>query len=271
MKNNNGDNIDTTKEHLHSPSNPDIGCIPESAPEYGQAAKLLSKETIESIASPTHLSPFQKYFLRVHYKLNHLPFTIMLWLAKMIILTRRFLKLRNYLPPCISCLFGQAYFRPWRQKSSAKSYGGVLCSSDINKPGQKVGTDQIFSAQPGLVPQEKGSMTRARIWGATVFVDYATRWVKVYTMQDTSGDSTLEAKEAFGLHYMTRNVLPKHHHANNGQFVENNFKQDCERKMQHLTFCGVGYHQQNGVSERIIKDLTLSLLTLVLHNQRYWP
>ena len=54
-----------------------------------------------------------------------------------------------------------------------------------------------MSAQPGLVPQEKGQMTRAGIWGATVFVDYASRWVKVYRMQDATGESTLEAKNAF--------------------------------------------------------------------------
>ena len=41
--------------------------------------------------------------------------------------------------------------------------------------------------------------------------------------------------------------------------------------MQHLTFFGVGAHQQNGVCERIIKDLTMSSRTLVLHDQRFWP
>ena len=54
-----------------------------------------------------------------------------------------------------------------------------------------------MSAQPGLVPQEKSQMTRASIWGATVFVDYASRWVKVHLMKDATGDSTLEAKNAF--------------------------------------------------------------------------
>ena len=88
----------------------------------------------------------------------------MLQLSNMIILPRRFLKLRNDLPPCVSCLFGQAHRRPWRHKSSTTSAGGVLRSADITKPGQLVGTDQIVSAQPGLVPQEKGQMTRARIW-----------------------------------------------------------------------------------------------------------
>ena len=41
--------------------------------------------------------------------------------------------------------------------------------------------------------------------------------------------------------------------------------------MQNLTFCGVGAHHQNGVSERIIKDLTLSSRTLVLNAQLHWP
>ena len=41
--------------------------------------------------------------------------------------------------------------------------------------------------------------------------------------------------------------------------------------LQNLTFCGFGAHHQNGDSERIIKDLTLSSRTLVLHAQSHWP
>ena len=120
MTNTNGGNIVTTKEHLCSPSNTDIGWIPESAPEYGQVAKLLSEEAIENITSPTHLSPLQQEFFSVYYKLNHLPFTIILWLAKMSILPRRFLKIRNDSPPCVSSFLGQAHRRTWRHKLSAK-------------------------------------------------------------------------------------------------------------------------------------------------------
>ena len=74
-----------------------------------------------------------------------------------------------------------------------------------------------MSSQPGLVPQEKGQINRARIWGATVFVDYASRWVKVHLMQDAMGESTLEAKNAFERDCMTRNVVLKHYHADNGR------------------------------------------------------
>ena len=66
VTNTNGHNIFTAKEHLCSPSNPDIGWITESAPEYGQAAKLLPEEAIEKITSPTHLSSVQQEFLSVH-------------------------------------------------------------------------------------------------------------------------------------------------------------------------------------------------------------
>ena len=90
----------------------------------------------------------------------------------------------------------------------------------LTKPGQRVGTDQIVSAQPGLVPQDKGQMTRSRIWGATVFVDFASRWVKVHIMQDATGDSALEAKNDFEQDFITQNVVPKHYHADNGRFAE---------------------------------------------------
>ena len=49
---------------------------------------------------------------------------------------------------------------------------------DINKPGKKFDTDHIVSAQPRLFHQEKGSTKLAPIWGATAFVDDATRWEK---------------------------------------------------------------------------------------------
>ena len=85
-------------------------------------------------------------------------------------------------------------------------------------------------------------------------------------MQDTSGDSTLEAKDYFERDCMTQNVVSKHCYADNVKYAENTFKQDCESKMQDLTFYGVVALQKNGVSERIIKDLTLSLRNLVIYS-----
>ena len=62
MSNSNGDDIITTKEHLCSPNNPDVGWIPSSVPEYKHSAKNLSEKYIEKITSPKHLSPLQQDF-----------------------------------------------------------------------------------------------------------------------------------------------------------------------------------------------------------------
>ena len=87
------------------------------------------------------------------------------------------------MPPCVSCMIGKAHRRPWRGKRSAignndnitggrrgkrqlVNNGGVLRGPTLSQPGKEVGTDQIVSAQPGLVPQEKGKLTRARILGS---------------------------------------------------------------------------------------------------------
>ena len=267
----NGDEFVTKKEYLRSPDNPDIGWIPSSVPEYRMASKELSEEDIQKITSLMHLSPLQQEFLSMHHRLCHLPFTIMLRLSKFGILPRRFLKLRNNLPPCTSCLFGQAHCRPWKHKTSLSDPSGVLRSPSINNPGQVVATDQLVSAQPGLVPQEKGQLNSLHIWGATIFVDYSSKWIKVHLMQSATGEETLQAKEAFEHNCNTRGVQPKQYHADNGRFAENTFTEDCKSKGQKLTFCGVGAHHQNGVAKNTIKQLTLTSRTLLLHAQRHWP
>ena len=49
------------------------------------------------------------------------------------------------------------------------------------------------------------------------------------------------------------------------------FKDDCNNKLQRLTFCGVGAHHQNGIAEAKIKQLTLAARTMLLYAQRLWP
>ena len=82
-------------------------------------------------------------------------------------------------------------------KTYAANAGTTIRNPKSVAPGEIVCTDQLVSAQPGLVPQEKGSPTQARIRGAIIFLDVATDWIKVCLMQDASGESTFEAKNAF--------------------------------------------------------------------------
>ena len=133
----NSKEIITTREHLRSPSNPDVGWIPSSTQEYNAAAESLSDKEVEALCSPLHLSPLQQEFLSLHNRLFHLPFAMMLRLCKFGILPKRFLKLRNNLPPCASCMFGQAHRRPWKHETSAANVGGSIRNPRSAAPGEK--------------------------------------------------------------------------------------------------------------------------------------
>jgi hypothetical protein len=63
-------------------------------------------------------------------------------------------------------------------------------------------------------------------------------------------------------------VESKAYHADNGQFADKGFRDDCTSSNQTITFYGVGSHHQNGIAECKIKDITLGGRTLLLHAKR---
>ena len=52
--------IETTKESLRSPTDPDIGWIPASIQEKKATTSTLSEEDIKKISDPVTLSPLQR-------------------------------------------------------------------------------------------------------------------------------------------------------------------------------------------------------------------
>eukprot|EP00956_Cyclotella_meneghiniana_P031729 scaffold84308_cov35-Cyclotella_meneghiniana.AAC.1 len=261
-----GETFQTTREFLHRPEQPEIANIPVTTDDFRATSGILSDEDLNRLAHPEPLSPQEQEFLDMHHRLYHLPYTVMFRLAKHGVLPKHFLRLAKRPPPCASCLFGQAHRKPWRSKSTKDGKKSVLRGPQIKNPGDCIAVDQIVSAQPGIVPQDKGQMTRARIWGVTVFVDYADGFVHCVLQTDLGTDTTLAAKHEFERICATRGVKIKHYHADNGRFAEPAWKEDCTAQGQKLTFCGVGAHHQNAIVERKIKDLTLTARTLLLPN-----
>ena len=147
-----GDEIITTKESLRAPDSPDIGWIPSNIPEKRQAATELDANDFDKLSNPVQLSPMQEEFLALHERLWHLPFSVMFRMVKLGFLPKKFKKLGNKAPPCVSCLFGQAHKRPWRYKRTKNGKASTLRGEKPTEPGQTVGVDQLISAQPGLVP-----------------------------------------------------------------------------------------------------------------------
>ena len=199
---------------LSSIDAPDIATIPITPEQYQVDLPKLTDLELRQISTPQTLDSDQREFVELHYRLNHLPFPAMIVLAEKGRIKKKFVKLKHRLPVCMSCIFGTAHRKPWRSKGSK----GSIRKESGNAPGICVSTDQLVSAQPGLIPQMAGFLTNLRIWGATVFIDHFSDYVYVALMQDLTLDETLLAKTAFERHTNEGGVSISAYRADNGRF-----------------------------------------------------
>ena len=144
----NNEMIETTKESLQSPDDPDIGWIPTMLPEKKQFASNLTEKEIDDITSPVSLSSLQEEFVSLHERLWHLPFTVIFRLVKFGFLSKKFQNIINKAHPCVSSLFGTAHKKPWRFKKTKYGHTSTLRGDDISGPGDTVGVDLLILAQP---------------------------------------------------------------------------------------------------------------------------
>ena len=93
---------------------------------------------------PEVLSPLQKELKSCHDKLSHLHPKPMFRLAKLGVISSRFLDLKDYVNPCASCIFGTASKSQWITKGY--KYGSIRKDTE-NKPVASVSVDQLRSDQ----------------------------------------------------------------------------------------------------------------------------
>ncbi len=157
---------------------------------------------------------------------------------------------------------------PWRGKE-CKSKHTVFVAT---KPGECISIDHLILTEPGFFGQAKGILTKTRYKDATIFVDHYSRLIFVYLMtSNLSSSETIEAKQAFEGFAAQHGVRIQHHHCDNGQFANSNFKMACEQSNQRLTICGVNAHSQNGIAKRAIQDLSESARKQLCHARQHWP
>jgi hypothetical protein len=156
---------------------------------------------------------------------------------------------------------------PWHVKESKSSHKVFVTT----KPGETVSVDQMTSTKVGFFAQLKGALTKKRYRCCTIFVDNYSRQRYVHLQVDDTTKEMIKAKHAFEKYAAEHGVSIKHYHCNNGRFADNLFKQSCESNRQRLTFCGVNAHFQNGIAERVIRDLADSARKQLLHARSRWP
>ena len=163
-------------------------------------------------------------------------------------------------------MFGKANRKGWITKGDSRH--GIRRDDD-NKTGAGTSTDQLVSAQAGLVPQTSGRLTGSRIWGANLIADHFSNFIYVHLISYISGEHTLSAKKSYDRQASSYGVKAKRYHTDNGQYAEKMFLDPVEYTNQDITFFAVGAHHQNGIAESHIKILTLGARTILLCAQRH--
>jgi hypothetical protein len=207
----------------------------------------------------------QADLLRWHYRLGHLSFAKIKLLALLRILPRKLAAVKP--PKCAGCIYGSMTRRPWRTKS-AQNKGKLRI---VQSPGECVSVDQLKLQLLGFVAQLKGKLTRKRYKAATVFVDHKSRLSYVHLQESLTSKETVEAKHAFEAFARSFGIRILHYHADNGRFADNLFLKDVETSGQTISFCGVNAHFQNGIAEKMIRDLQESTRKQLLHAKSRWP
>ena len=116
-----------------------------------------------------------------------------------------------------------------------------------------------------------GHLTWRRVSCATLFKDHFSGFTFCHLQVSSGYEETLAAKCSFEKFAHSCGLSIKAYCADNGQFGEQAFRDECELQQQKITLCGVGAHHQNGVAEASVKISTLGARTLLLHAQRLWP
>ena len=218
----NGSVITTTREFLRPADEHDNITIPSTLQDYKALINELDDHDIRNLIHPKPLSLLETEFLDTHNRLQHMPSSEMFNLSIHGHLPKRFLKLKNKPPPCLSCILGKLQRRKWRTKGANDKNIRKL---HHNKPGKCTSIDQIVSAQPGLVPRMSGRHTRDRITSATCFLDHKSSFGYSHLCTSTTQEETINAKAAYEKLASTHGVTVEAYHADNGRFAEKGFRE----------------------------------------------
>ena len=219
----------------------------ETTPAFRQEPVLIDflpedNQTSEQVVYPDKEDkPMDNHvaeLLRVHHRLNHVPFAKLKVMAKQGLIPKRLQHVEA--PACSACLYGKASRKPWRSKPKKDKKVRVA-----TKVGEIVSVDMLKSPIPGLIAQMSGWITGKRYWYSTVFVDHYSRFGYVHNQKTQSAAETLEGKLIFERRAALYGVKILHYHADNGIFVSKAWKEDCLQKKQGFSYSGVNAHFQS--------------------------
>ena len=175
------------------------------------------------------------------------------------------------IPKCQSCELARARQRSPNVKhvqADLDAEGAI--SRDKLEIGDFVSTDQFVCRTPGRLPSGYGR-SGSRFNGGTIYNDAASGLIWVENQVSLGTSETIMGKQRFEQWlYDIACAEVKHYHGDNGIFKEEEYRQDCNEKMQSQSFSGVGAQHQNSKAERAIQTIMYMARTFLVHSSLHW-
>ena len=124
-------------------------------------------------------------FLRLHYKYGHLSFKLLICMAKLSIIPKKFEKCDT--PTCAACMYSKSTRKPWRGCPIKIPHK----TRQVINSCQIVSLDQLVSPTQRLVAYMSGILTTKRYNYVTVFVYHFSIYSYMHLQQTASAEQTL--------------------------------------------------------------------------------
>ncbi len=203
-----------------------------------------------------NLTTLQKLMLQWHFKLGHVGFQRLQWIARQGWLGKLAEKfgVSSVTPPkCAACQFGRQQRTTTAGSKTTKEGQGALSKNKL-QPGDLVFSDQYESRVPGRVFNARGTKVNSEKYcGGTLFCDAATGLISVHHQISLTAMDTIQSKLKFEREAFVVGHTIKAYHTDNGVYTAKQFTAELYQKGQGITHSGVGGHHHNGKAENSIK------------------
>ncbi len=245
---------------------------------FKKGTALPTLTSLNSILSPENknLSTFQKRWMRWHIRLGHLSFSRVQQLALAGLLDGAVGLDKEHVenkPHCASCAYGRQHRLPDKTtltKKVAASMGNLI--KDIQRPGQRIFTDQLESRVKGRLFHTAGKEPdQDKFKGTSLFCDGYSNYIHPEHQVTFSASDTISATESFERKARDMGVAVESYHTDNGVYKSQAFINKLVKDKQSIRFSGVGAKWQNGYAEGAINHIVSTARTMMIHAALHWP
>ena len=174
---------------------------------------------------------------------------------------------------CESCLLGRSKKRSAgaNKRQPLLDKEGLL-SRDKYEVGDFVSTEQFFVRTTGRLSNGYVREQRYnRFHGDTIYNDAASGLICVENQVPLGANETVLGKLIFEEWLWEQaSAEISHYHSDNGVFVADKYRADCENKGQTQSFSCVGAQHKNARAERAIQTIMYMARTFIIHSLLHW-